>query len=222
MKFTTIITMAAWLGYGAGLALDIPTPTIVVTAGVLPHPAQITKSVEKRDGLNETCVRSVYSQAFSSSISNQELRAALESALSANGASTAPRKRNLCTVTMASSLSSEYVSYLSAAKSRYASATNFLKNIHTDCGGPVFQISIQPLCAQKSLTAVFTGLSGPPKTTALPPVPPGSGVSIDVGRGSLNMINLESDDKQSEAPELSTALGSVMAIAVVAAAAMML
>ncbi|KAJ6787545.1 hypothetical protein PWT90_02800 [Aphanocladium album] len=221
MKLTTALSTASMLGSSTCLALDTPTATTVVAVGILPYHAQITHAAEKRDGFNETCAHSVCSEAFSSSISNQELRSVLDSALSVNGSSGGRRKGNLCTVTMASSLSSEYMSYLSAAKSRYSSATDFLKNVHTDCGGPVFQISIQPLCAQKSLTAVFTG-SGAPKTTALPPVPPGSGVSIDVSTGNISMINLESDDKQSKAPGLTTVLGSVVAIVVLAAAAVTL
>lgn len=221
MKFNTTITAAALAGSGAGLTIDVPTATTVVAFGVLPHRAQITGVVQKRDGLNESCAHSVCSQAFSSPMANEELRSALDSALSANGASTDPRKGNLCTVTLASSLSSDYVSYLSAAKSKYSSATDFLKNLHTDCGGPVFQVSVHPLCTQTSLTAVFTG-SGAPQTTTLPAVPPGSGVSIDVSSGNVSMLNLGSDDKGSMASGLGSAFSSVAAMAVVVGAALML
>ncbi|XWW98684.1 hypothetical protein V2A60_006686 [Cordyceps javanica] len=226
MHLTTAVAAAVLVGSGAAITLDLPAATHVVEVGILPHPPQITgtaAAAEKRDdgGFNKTCARSVYSRAFSRSIPNQELSAALRSSLSLSGASPHPWQGNLCTVTLPSSLSSDYVAYLSAAKSKYSSATDYLRNVHTDCGGPVFQVSVRPLCTKKSLTAVFTS-SGSPRTTVLPAVPPNNGVSIDVNTGNVSMINLAANDEDSRAPGRGSILGSAVAIAMVAGAALML
>ncbi|OAA74433.1 hypothetical protein LEL_08014 [Akanthomyces lecanii RCEF 1005] len=239
-------TAAALLRSCAGLTLDIPTATaIVAVVDILPHPAQITgggAALELRDrdgghhghgnwtgnddnGFNKTCARSVYSRAFSRSIPNEELSSALRSSLSVSGASSRPWRGDLCTVTLASSLSSDYMSYLGQARSKYTSATDYLKSVHTDCGGPVFQVSVRPVCTKSSLTAVFTGTSGSPKTTVLPAVPPNNGVSIDVKTGNVSMINLlADDDKGSAASGLGRgrALGSVVTLAAAAGVALML
>ncbi len=233
MRLITAATAAALASSSAaGLTLDSPAATAVVAAvDILPHPAQITAAIEQRGhgshfnrtdggaGFNKTCAHSVYSNAFSRSISNQELSAALRSSLSVSSSSR-PWQGNLCTVTLASSLSSDYISYLSAAKSKYTSATDYLKNVHTDCGGPIFQVSVRPFCTKKSLTAVFTG-SGSPKTTVLPAVPPNNGVSIDVKTGNVSMINLLADN-DSAAPQLGHALGSVAVVAVAAGVSLLL
>ncbi|KAM3531903.1 hypothetical protein NHJ13051_000639 [Beauveria bassiana] len=220
MRLITAVTAAMLVSSSTGLTLDVPTATHIVTVDILPHPPQITAALEQRDGFNKTCAHSVYSKAFSRSVRNEELSSSLRSSLSLSGASPHPWQGNLCTVTLASSLSSDYISYLSQAKSKYTSATEYLRSVHTDCGGPVFQVSVRPLCTKKSLTAVFTG-SGSPKTTALPAVPPNNGVSIDVNTGNVSMINLAANDEDSKAPQRGTALGAVVAMAVVAGAALM-
>ncbi|EGX93223.1 hypothetical protein CCM_04595 [Cordyceps militaris CM01] len=240
MRLTTAAAAAAVLvGSGAGLTLDVPAATNVVVVDILPHPAQITSSPYKRGdnasssagggsgGFNKTCAHSVYSRAFSRSVANAELSAALRSSLSVSGASPHPWQGNLCTVTLPASLEPDYLAYLAAARSRYTSATDYLRSVHTDCGGPVFQVSVRPLCTKSSLTAVFTGGSGSsssPKTTVLPPVPPSNGVSIDVYTGNVSMINLAANDEDSAATAASERRRSVAAVValMVGAAVLML
>lgn len=243
MRFiSAATTAAALLRSCAGLTLDVPTATaIVAVVDILPHPAQITggSALELRgdrhghgnwtddNGFNKTCARSVYSRAFSRSIPNQELSSALRSSLSVSDASSRPWRGDLCTVTLASSLSADYVSYLGQARSQYTSATDYLKGVHTDCGGPIFQVSVRPVCTKRSLTAVFTGSAAgsSPKTTVLPAVPPNNGVSIDVKTGNVSMINLLADnDKGSSASGLGRdcSLSSVVMLAMVAGVALML
>ncbi|OAA59461.1 hypothetical protein ISF_06396 [Cordyceps fumosorosea ARSEF 2679] len=217
----------------AGLTLDSPTPTTtLLTTTTTPSSAQVTSTTTAAGtgtgavGFNKTCAHSVYSRAFKGAVSNTELSSVLRSYRSV-GSSPHPWQGNLCTVTLAASLSVDYLSYLADAPSRYASATDYLRNVHTDCGGPVFQVSVRPLCLQKSLTAVFTtagdgGGSGP-KTTVLPGVPPSNGVSIDVKTGNVSMINLAANDEDSRAPRsCGLVVGFATVVAAVAGAVLML
>ncbi|KAJ2981748.1 hypothetical protein NQ176_g1838 [Zarea fungicola] len=127
-------------------------------------------------------------------VANSELFSVLTSAVLGQGNSHA---KDICTVTMASSLSSAYSSYLDGVRSGFDSRVNYVKGLHTKCGVDTFMVTFEPACTSESLTAVFTGgLSGIDKnaiiTATFAGVPPaqqtivyaGTGVALGV-RGSL-------------------------------------
>lgn len=211
MQFSIAMAAAALVGSTAAVAFDAPqTATVALGAlGIHPPAAEITGAVERR-GADLQCASSVENHILSNSATNSALMSALTSAIRDQGGLANPLNVNLCTVTLPSSLSSAYSSFLDDARTGLDSKISYLKGLHTKCGVNTFMISIEPVCTSASLAAVFTGgSSGATATTAsFSAVPPAQETVVYVGTGV--------------APGIKSSLLSVAAVAAAAGFTLMM
>lgn len=208
MRFSTTIAAAAMAGSSSALTMDVPASTAMAFGlAAPPAAAEPTGVLQKRKGPDYSCITSISSKLTPETISNHELGSALTSIIRSQGGLTDPRDVDMCTVTLASSLSAEFSSWLGEAKGKYESTLSYLKGLHTKCDVDTFDLSIVPLCTKTSITAVYTGtaISDATTTSLDNPAPPTTTV-IHVG----------------SAPGFKSALGSVVAVAAAAGAVLLL